>query len=425
MQRRDCLRLLSALGAAALPIRARAAAPVTLKFWTFLNLQETDPRGHVVNEIVRSFNASQSNYHVEPQSIDYARIDNSVIQATAAGQGPDVVNVYSDMAARHAAAHTLMPLNPYLEKTAAADQSGFVVPLKELMFNGQLLTLPWEARVWLLWYRTDLLAQARLPVPETLDAMGMAGGKISNEHLMGFAFGASQAGLGAGVYQTLTPLLWGAGGDLLDSKGNAAFDSPAGVKVLAFLHDLVAKYKAMKPTVVSLADYDVMASFKAGTVGMAVLGSYLVTAARSGSAVGQSLRTAAVPGWSDGTPSPARLAAQCLSIGASSTHAEGAWAFIQYYTSAESQIAFAKAGVMPSREGSYSNRFFSDTDQGKEMMGWKTYAVQHGRFEALPQDFTQLSEDLVQAVQQVLLHDADPAQVLKVAAQQYDSHRSG
>ncbi len=85
------------------------------------------------------------------------------------------------------------------------------------------------------------------------------------------------------------------------------------------MHDLVVKYKAMKPSVVSLADYDVMASFKAGTVGMAILGSYLVTAARSGSAVGQSLRTAMVPGWSDGTPSPARLAAQCLAIGASST----------------------------------------------------------------------------------------------------------
>ncbi len=59
------------------------------------------------------------------------------------------------------------------------------------------------------------------------------------------------------------------------------------------------------------------------------------------------------------------------------------------------------------------------------MIEWKSYAVQHGRFEALPEDFTQLSEDLVQAVQQELLHDADPATALKAAAQQYDSHRNG
>lgn len=425
MQRRDCLLLLSALGTAALPTRARAAVPVTLKFWTFLNLQPSDPRGRVVNDIVRNFNASQSMYQVEPQSIDYARIDNSVIQATAAGQGPDIVNVYTDMAARHAAAHTLMPLDSRLAQMSDADKAGFLVPLDSLKFDGKVLTLPWEARVWLLWYRSDLLQQANLSVPTTLDAVGVAGGKITNDHLMGFSFGASAAGLGAGVYQTVTPLLWGAGGDLLDKTGAAAFDSPAGIKVVGYLRELITKYHAMQPSVVSLADYDVMAGFKAGTTGMAILGSYLLTAARSGSAIGASIRTAPVPGWQESTPTPARLAAQCLGIGANCAHADGAWAFIQYYTSPESQLAFAKAGVMPSRDASYADAFFSGTDQGKEMMEWKTYIKQDGRFEPLPKDFTQLSQDLVQAVQEVLLHGAEPQRALADAARLYNQQRNG
>lgn len=424
MQRRDCLTLLSALAAGALPVRARAAAPATLKFWTFLNLQASDPRGRVVNEIVRSFNASQSAYQVEPQSIDYSRIDNSVIQATAAGQGPDIVNVYTDLVARHAAANTLMPLNSRLAQLSVTEQAGYLVPLDSLKFDGKVLILPWEARVWLLWYRSDLLEQAKLSVPATLEAMGVAGGKIANEHLMGFTFGASAAGLGAGVYQIVTPLLWGAGGDLLDKNGAAAFASQAGVKTVGFLRDLITKYHATKPTIVSLADYDVMASCKAGTTGMAILGSYLLTAARSGSAAGASIRTAPVPGWSS-TPSPARLAAQCLGIGATSANPDGAWAFMQYYTSPESQLAFAKAGVMPSREAAYADPFFSGTDQGREMVQWKAYIGKYGRFEPLPQDFTQLSQDLVQAVQEVLLHDVDPEQALKKAAQAYDRQRRG
>ena len=269
------------------------------------------------------------------------------------------------MAARHAAAHTLMPLDSRLAQMSAADKAGFLVPLDSLKFDGKVLTLPWEARAWLLWYRSDLLQQANLAVPATLDAVGVAGGKIANEHLMGFSFGASAAGLGAGVYQTVTPLLWGAGGDLLDKNGAAAFDSPPGVKVVSYLRDLITKYHAMQPSVVSLADYDVMAGFKAGTTGMAILGSYLVTAARSNSAIGASIRTAPVPGWQPSTPTPARLAAQCLGIGANCAHADGAWAFIQYYTSPESQLAFAKAGVMPSRDASYADAFFSGTDQGK------------------------------------------------------------
>lgn len=421
MRRRDCLLLLSTL-AAARPFKARASDPIMLKFWTFLNLQSQDPRGQVATEIVRSFNASQSQYRVEPQSIDYARIDNSVIQATAAGQGPDIVNVYTDMAARHAAAHTLLPLNAYL---ARVGQSEFVIPLKSLTFDGHSLVLPWEARVWLLWYRDDLLRAAQQKVPATLDEMGTTAGKITTDRLMGFAFGASAAGLGAGVYQTLTPLLWGAGGDLLSANGKAVFASAAGVKTVSYLRDLITRYHAMRPTVVSLADYDVMAGFKAGTIGMTILGSYLVTAARSGSSIGPSLRTAPVPGWSDQAPTPARLAAQCLGIGAASAHADGAWAFIQYYTSAESQLAFAKAGVMPSRQSSYANPFFANAEQGKEMMRWRDYATRYGRFEPLPNDFTQLSQDLVQAVQEVLLHGADPQTALTAAAQQYDSRHGG
>jgi len=112
-----------------------------------------------------------------------------------------------------------MPLDSRLAQMSAADKAGFLVPLDSLKLDGKVLALPWEGRVWLLWYRRDLLEQARLAIPTTRDAMGVAGGKIANDHLMGFSFGASAAGLGAGVHQTLTPLLWAAGGDLPDKNG--------------------------------------------------------------------------------------------------------------------------------------------------------------------------------------------------------------
>ena len=96
---------------------------------------------------------------------------------------------------------------------------------------------------------------------------------------------------------------------------------------------------------------------------------------------------------------------------------------MQYYTSAESQLAFAKAGVMPSRESAYTDAFFTGTDQGKEMGEWKAYIRQYGRFESLPKDFTQLSQDLVQAVQEVLLHGTDPEHALAEATQAYNQQR--
>ena len=59
------------------------------------------------------------------------------------------------------------------------------------------------------------------------------------------------------------------------------------------------------------------------------------------------------------------------------------------------------------------------------MIERKTYIKQDGRFEPLPKDFTQLSQDLVQAVQEVLLHDAEPEHALAEAAQLYNQQRNG
>ena len=88
-----------------------AAQTRELTFWTFLATQGTDPRSTALRNVVESFNKSQSKYAVKVESINFARLDNQVIQATAAGQGPDVLNVYSDQLPMHVAAKTIVPLD--------------------------------------------------------------------------------------------------------------------------------------------------------------------------------------------------------------------------------------------------------------------------------------------------------------------------
>ena len=392
-------------------------AATTLKFWTFLTVDSPDPRSAALKSVIEGFNKSQSEYEVQIQSINYGRIDNQVIQATAAGEGPDIINVYSDLLPTHIAAKTIVPLDAYVSKMSAAEQNDFVMPLKQFQDGGKQMAIPWETRVWLLWYRKDLLAKASLQPPKTLDELGQVAGKLTTPQVMGFSMGASTGNLGAGAYETFIPLLWAAGGDITDAQGKATFNSEAGVKALTYLHDLVTKYNGMRSTVVSMTADDMVSSFKAGTAAMVIGGSYRVAAARAGQT--ENLVTAPIPGWTADKPTPARVAGQTLAIGANSKNKDGAWKFILYYLSAPSQVAFAKAGVMPVRASVYKDAFFQ-SPQGEETQRWATYAKDYGRLTRTPTDFAKLSEGLARAIQEVLLKNADPKKALDAAAAEYN-----
>ena len=401
-----------------------SAQPKELSFWTFLATQGTDPRSTALRNVVDSFNKSQSSWVVKVESINFARIDNVVIQSTAAGQGPDILNVYTDQLPMHVAAKTIAPLNALFAKLPAGTDKDFVFDLDFMRYNGQLMALPWETRVWLLWYRKDLLDKAGLAVPRNVDELQLVAGKLTTDQAMGFGFGASTAALGAGAMEAFIPLFWGAGGSLFDARGNTTINSDAGVKVLSLLRDMVTKSKGMRSTVAAMSVEDALTGIKSGTIDMTLMGSFRVGAARNAAATGSNLQTAPVPGWGGDKPSPARLAGQTLTIGANSKHQDGAWAFIQHYLSPASQLEFARAGVMPSRVSSYGDKFFKDDPAAKEMQQWTDYAKQHGRMEKTPKDFSKLSEEISKAMQKVILQGADPKAALDEAAAAYNAQRS-
>jgi ABC-type glycerol-3-phosphate transport system substrate-binding protein len=389
--------------------------------WTFLPTEGSDPRSAALRSVVDGFNAAQKEYQVKVESINFARIDNVVIQSTAAGQGPDILNVYSDQLPMHVAARTVVPLTSLFAALPEAVRKDFVHPLKFFTFKDELMALPWETRVWLLWYRRDLLEKAGVAVPKTLDELGTVAAKISTDQVMGFGFGASTAALAAGAMETFLPLLWAAGGELFDGAGKATFNSDAGVKVLGYFRDLTTKHQGMRTTIVSMSVEDGMSSVRAGTLGMTIMGSFRVGAARNSPATGANLATAPIPGWTADKPSPARLAGQTLTIGANTKHRDGAWKFIQHYVSPQSQLAFARAGVMPSRLSSYGDAFFKQDPVGIEMAGWTKYAHDHGRLAATPADFSKASENIAKAIQEVLIQGADPKRALDTAARNYDA----
>jgi multiple sugar transport system substrate-binding protein len=421
--RRAAIGGLSALAAVGTVRRARAQR-ATLKMWTFLATQGTDPRAGALRGVVERFNQSQARFEVQVESINFARIDNSVIQATAAGQGPDILNVYTDQLAMHVAAGTVAPLDRYVAAAPAAWRDDFVMNLGSVSFGGRVMALPWETRVWLLWYRKDLVERAGGAPPRTLEELGQLAGRLASDQAMGFGFGASTGALAAGMIEAFVPLFWGAGGTLFEANGRTGVNGPAGVQTLAYFRDMVARYRGMRPTVVSMSVEDAFTAVRAGTIAMTVMGSFRVAAARNAAATGDNLQTAAIPGWTAERPTPARLAGQTMTIGANSRQQDGAWAFIEHYTSTASQLEFSRAGVMPSRVSTYAESAFAENPNAAELRRWTEYARTAGRMEPTPADFSKLSEELARATQRVIAQNADPKAALDAAAEAYNAqHR--
>jgi len=414
-----CLWLTSAL---LLPGPAPAADKEVIRFWTLLDLKDPGPRSEALRQILAQFEKKQPNIQVQVETIPWHQIDQQLIQASAAGKGPDVSIVSGQVIAQHVRAKTLVPLDEFVARWSARERNDFLIPLKQTTFDGKIMGLFFQHRVAVLYYREDYLKAKGLAVPRSWAELIEAGRKVSDGTVIGLAWGLDPRARATALTEPLVSMFWAAGEEILDASGKATFDSPAGVKVYQFINDLVQK-KAMDPSVASYTYEDVFQAVKSGTVAMNFLGSHRVVAAREAGNLGEKLKTAPLPGPSPGTPAPAHVFGWTLAIGKDSTHREAAWKFIEHMLTYESRLIDAKlSGELPSRKSVYEDPWFK-TAGARELKSWADYAGTFGRVFTYPEKYVRMSELLAEGAQEMVLQGASAQQVLEKAARKYNELR--
>ena len=148
--------------------------------------------------------------------------------------GPSLYNLFDplndriaekkiDMAARY----------PFAHLRAARDGNG----------NGKnILGFPLRGHVQLMFYRKDVFSRLGLKPPETWDQMVDVGRQIqSKTDMAGVAmYYGKTSGQNLMIWFNY---LWGMGGELLDAKGQPAFNSPQGVAATQAYVDVLLKHK--------------------------------------------------------------------------------------------------------------------------------------------------------------------------------------
>jgi multiple sugar transport system substrate-binding protein len=243
------------------------AADQGLIVWSLENQTE---RVQAVRATAQKF-TKQSGVDVKIVAVDENQFTQLITTAAAADELPDVV------AALPLAAVWQMSANELLDTDAAA---AVVKDLDEGTFSNRALTLtrdgdtqlavPSDAWAQLLVYRKDLFDAAKLPAPDSFEAIGRAAKKLHSKDLSGITM--ATVANDAFTAQSFEFLALGNNCQLVDDAGKVTLDAPQCVDTFGLYGDLVGNYSVK-------GDQDVdttRAGYFAGKAAMVLWSSFIL-----------------------------------------------------------------------------------------------------------------------------------------------------
>ncbi len=413
-----------AASAPASPAKSAAPAvgkPATVRYWTFLDPKDPGPRSVAQTQIIDAFRRKYPSIEVTIELAPWQTADGQVIQAAQAGRGPDVVKLYSQRLTQHIPAETILPLDDFIKSWTQKEKEDFLYDWNATVWNGKKMAFFGEHRVIVFWYREDWLREAGIKeAPRTWDELAEAGKAITRgDRRWGYIQALARSHNASNLMQMFIPSIYGFGGEFLDERGKALFNSPAGGKVFELLSDLVYRHKVMPPGCVTVNPDTLLDGIKAGVYGMTIEGSHRIVSAQSAKGVGKNLRTAPIPSPDPARPSPAVVAGQTLVMGRFCRDREATWKFIEHMISPEMEVINAKVGgEMPSRKSTYDDPWFKSAD-AEQMRSWKDYLLRRNLGIKYHEKFVTLSDFIAEAAQQMITNRRPAKDALDDAARKW------
>ncbi|MEO1509831.1 MAG: ABC transporter substrate-binding protein [Cyanobacteria bacterium J06633_23] len=304
--------------------------------------------------------------------------------------------VYMDIVWPLQFAENLQDLTPYLEKDGI-DRSEFLA--SEMLagqLDGELYRLPMRADVGLLFYRQDLLSQARMVLPETLAELSQVVDALRPSVPTGYLWQGSRY---EGLVANFVEVMEGLGATWIEpTTGDVGLDTPEAIEAARLLRQLIQQ--GISPDeVITYTETDSLQRFLEGqTVFLRGWPYFWATLQRSELAG----KVAIAPPFSfRNSPGTGCRGGWGFGIAQNAAHPDEAWEAIKYFTSEAAQKQFVLAsGFLPSRSA-----LFQDPDivaQYPEMPKLLDYLEESSVFRPLITDYGTASTILQSALGDVL-----------------------
>ncbi len=263
-------RLLVATSIATLCLVSTASAAEKIEMWVRTGI------GDAFKKVVEAYNASHENQVVTTE-VPFGELVQKYATAIAGGQAPDALSMDLIYNPAFAAAGQLEDLTDWA-KSLPYFNSLSPSHVKLGTYQEKIYGLPLSVETSVFAWNKDLYKKAGLDpekAPTTWDEIEANAEKIRKlgDDTYGFYF--SGGGCGGCMIFTFTPLVWGAGADILseDSK-TATLDTPQMRKAVGFYRDMVKK--DLVPASAASDNGTSFLSFTNGKIGQQSLGAFAI-----------------------------------------------------------------------------------------------------------------------------------------------------
>ncbi|RME82978.1 MAG: sugar ABC transporter substrate-binding protein [Caldilineae bacterium] len=200
----------------------QGSGPVVIPFFT----TEADPTQlTVLHDLIADYQKLHPNVEIDIILASPASRGRRLLTALASGADLGIFEIEPTLMTEWAEAGYLLPLD---EVVAAIGEEDYV-PGSLFRYDGHVYAIPYAISVYGLWVRSDLLAQAGLPLPRTYEEVLAAARALTQRETFGIALPGGQSIATVNYFSTF---LWQNGGDYFTCRGEVAFDSPEALKAV-------------------------------------------------------------------------------------------------------------------------------------------------------------------------------------------------
>jgi len=222
---------------------------------------ETDPdQIAVMQTLVAEYRHLNPNVEIDIVLASPVSRGRRLLTALASGADLGIFEIEPTLMTGWAEAGYLLPLDDIVSETGEQDY----VQGSLFSYQGHVYAVPYATSVYGLWVRTDLLAEAGLPLPTTFEQVLNAAATLSRGEVYGIALPGGQNIATVNYFSTF---LWQNGGDYFSCDGRVTFGQPQALEAVT---KWVALAEYAPPGFTTWGYYEQIEAFLRGRVAMAM-----------------------------------------------------------------------------------------------------------------------------------------------------------
>lgn len=313
-----------------------ADKPVTIEFWH--NYDKGSGQVAVLEQLISEFEAENEGIKVNHLYMDWEGLKNNVVSGAATGSLPDVLRGDIAFVPQFQSLNVLEEMSSYSDYNEVA--SGLLEgPNSTAKMGDKYYGIAANTNTKILFYNKELLKEANVEVPTTLDELWEAAVNVSGPNTYGMVEPWT------GIWN-VGPYIWSEGGDVLapdNSTAQGYINGPVAVEVIQKLADLYEQKALTGPSMDpgAMGDTD---GWSAGMYAFQLDGPWRE---KSNIDAGIDYGATILPAGSNGSISVLGGEDFMMFKTSDEAHKQASWEFIKFMTGKHAQVEMAKVGQMP------------------------------------------------------------------------------